>query len=361
MDVWVRQLMSVLREHFYHESHFNQILLVNGLLFMISLPTLLFVPWSLLNKIWMGIFFGTFIVDHIWHNRYPALKRWIIEREYVTLCKRFYNASRPDESYSVGILLLVVVTMTASISRSLLLFKIGLCIGYGICTLGFIAQAWHEWYPALKQKWGISYVVIATNLILGVAAYALACEYINRLTGVNPDNFIKALTVFTTFAMVPVWMMTIAIMAAAMAIVSIMGLPVIDILSRWHIINLWYWLRNLPRVRLLLGLPLAEKPDFPMTRFVGRMFGALGIFALCSLLLTGFPPVNRAVRVAATTVLVLTQYSHDRTCAVSSEHRRVAFLKDRKEMTASIVSIADVSSWPEISFTTGTCKDAIQS
>ena len=52
---------------------------------------------------------------------------------------------------------------------------------------------------------------------------------LNSLTGVNPDNFIKALAVFTSFAMVPVWMMTIAIMAAAMAIVSIMGLPVINI------------------------------------------------------------------------------------------------------------------------------------
>ena len=86
---WVRQRIPVLREHFYDEPHFNQILLVIGLLFMISLPTLLFVPWSLLDKIWMGIFFGTFIVDHIWHNRYPALKRWITEREYVTLYKRF--------------------------------------------------------------------------------------------------------------------------------------------------------------------------------------------------------------------------------------------------------------------------------
>jgi hypothetical protein len=97
-----------------------------------------------------------------------------------------------------------------------------------------------------------------------------------------------------------------------------------------------------------------------MTRFVGRMFGALGIFAVCGLLLTSLPPVNRAVHVAATTVLVWTQFSYDRTCAVSSKHRRVAYLKDRKEMTASMVSIVDIRSWPDISFTTGTCRDAIQ-
>jgi len=82
--------------------------------------------------------------------------------------------------------------------------------------------------------------------------------------------------------------------------------------------------------------------------------------AVCGLLLIGLPPVNRAVHVAATTVLVWTQFSYDRTCAVSSKHRRVAYLKDRKEMTASMVSIADIRSWPDISFTTGTCHDAIQ-
>jgi hypothetical protein len=97
-----------------------------------------------------------------------------------------------------------------------------------------------------------------------------------------------------------------------------------------------------------------------MTRFVGRMFGALGIFVVCGLLPFGFPPINRAVHVVATTTLVWTQFSYDRTCAVSSAQRRVAYLRDRKDMTASMVSITDVDSWPDISFTTGTCKDARQ-
>jgi hypothetical protein len=235
-----------------------------------------------------------------------------------------------------------------------------LCIGYSLCTLGFIDQVCHEWYPALKQKPGMKYVFLAMNFIIGIAAYASAYGYINSVTGVDPGNFIKALGIFTVVTMGPAWMMTVATMAAVMAMASMMAMPILDILSRWGIIDLWYWIRNLPRVRSTLSLSSVEKRELITTRFVGRMFGALGVFALCGLLLIGLPPVNRVVHVLATTVLVMTQFSYDRTCTVSNEHRRVAYLKDRKEMKASIVSIADVRSWPDISFTTGTCDNAIQ-
>jgi hypothetical protein len=40
-------------------------------------------------------------------------------------------------------------------------------------------------------------------------------------------------------------------------------------------------------------------------------------------------------------VLVATEYSYDRTCAVSSEQRLVARLKDFKEWKASMVSIVE--------------------
>jgi hypothetical protein len=50
----------------------------------------------------------------------------------------------------------------------------------------------------------MGYIFLAMNFILGVAAYALAYEYINFLTGVDPGNFLKALTVFTAVAIVPV-------------------------------------------------------------------------------------------------------------------------------------------------------------
>jgi hypothetical protein len=82
MSAWGRQQISVLRERFYNASHFDQLCLIIAPLFMLSLPIGLFAPPSLMGKIWAGIFFGTWIVDHMWHNRYPALKRWITEREY---------------------------------------------------------------------------------------------------------------------------------------------------------------------------------------------------------------------------------------------------------------------------------------
>jgi hypothetical protein len=120
------------------------------------------------------------------------------------------------------------------------------------------------------------------------------------VTGVDPGNFIKALGIFTVVTMVPAWMMTVAIIAAVMAMASMMAMPVLDILSRWGIIDLWYWIRNLPRVRSALSLPPVEKRELITTRFVGRMFGALGIFALCGLLLIGLPSVNRVVHILAT-------------------------------------------------------------
>jgi hypothetical protein len=329
---WVRRRILVLRKRFYNASHIEQVWLIIGLLYTLSLPFYLFVPTSLMEKISAGIFFGPLIVHYLWRDRYPAIMRWIREREYrrqmSVLCERFCQASRPNKFYSVGvavIMLLVPIILLAAAhlrlapSLSFLLLMIVASISYGVCTLGFIDEVWHEWYPALKQKPGMGYIFLAMNFILGVAAYALAYEYINFLTGVDPGNFLKALTVFTAVAIVPVWTMGIAMIASIIAIGSMVALPVIDMLSSWHIIGLWYWIRNRPRVRSLLGLPLAEQRDLPMTRFAGRMFGAFGIFAVCGLLLIGLAPVNRAVHVAATTVLVWTQFSYDRTCAVSSK------------------------------------------
>lgn len=367
MNRWVGQRLSVLHEVFTNESHFSKLLLIIGFLFMLSLPIRLFVPESVLHTIWGVIFFGTFVVDHLWHDRFPALKRWIAEKEYrrqaMAWYERFCHASRPDKMYSVGtsFMLLFFLPMVVLAPHSRLPAMIVLCIGYSLCTLGFIDQACHEWYPSLKQKPSMKYVFLPVmTFILGIWAYGVAFEYINSLTGVPADNFMKALGIFTAFVMVLAWIMAIAIIAGVMMIVSIVAIPALSILSRWRIIDLWYWIRNLPRVRSVLSLPLVEKRELITTRFWGRMFGAFGVFALCSVLLIGLPPVNRVIHVVAKNVLVWTQFSYDQTCTVSNEHRRVAYLKDRKEMKASIVGIADVSSWPEISFTTGTCDNAVQ-
>jgi hypothetical protein len=158
MNGWVRQQMSGLHEHFANESHFNQLILINGFLFMLSLPILLFAPMSLLHKIWTGIFFGTFFIDHLWRNRFPALKRWIAGKEYrrqaVALYERFCHASRPEKMYSIGTSLMLVffLPMAALAPHSLLPAMVVLCIGYSLCILAFIGEVYHEWYPALKQN-----------------------------------------------------------------------------------------------------------------------------------------------------------------------------------------------------------------
>jgi hypothetical protein len=61
-------------------------------------------------------------------------------------------------------------------------------------------------------------------------------------------------------------------------------------------------------------------------------------------------------------VLVATEYSYDRTCAISSERRLVAQLKDRRERPVSMVSIAEEGSaawfiFRHFTFSTGTCND----
>jgi hypothetical protein len=72
----------VLREHFYNAAHIDQFLWITALLFTLSLPIYLFISASLMGEIFTGIFFGTLIVDYLWRDRYPALKRWIVETEH---------------------------------------------------------------------------------------------------------------------------------------------------------------------------------------------------------------------------------------------------------------------------------------
>lgn len=78
------------------------------------------------------------------------------------------------------------------------------------------------------------------------------------------------------------------------------------------------------------------------------------------LALTLHPWSQRAGRVIDTTILVATEFSYDRTCAVSNENRLVALLKYRREMTTSLVSIAEGGPFRDTRFTTGTCDQDIQ-
>jgi glutathione S-transferase len=79
---WVREQIPVLREHFHNVRRIDQIFLITLVLSILSLPIYFFVPISRLGEVTTGIFFGILIVDFLWRERYPALKRWIAETEH---------------------------------------------------------------------------------------------------------------------------------------------------------------------------------------------------------------------------------------------------------------------------------------
>jgi hypothetical protein len=88
---WVRQRIPVLRDHFHNASRIDQLCWVTALLFTLSLPIYLFIPTSRMGEIIAWIFFSTWIVDHLWRNRYPAFKRWITEKEYSRQAMALYE------------------------------------------------------------------------------------------------------------------------------------------------------------------------------------------------------------------------------------------------------------------------------
>jgi hypothetical protein len=81
---------------------------------------------------------------------------------------------------------------------------------------------------------------------------------------------------------------------------------------------------------------------------------------MCALGLLGMVIENATIRHAgkavANFVLVATEFSYDKTCDVSSQMRWVAPLKDRRDLEATKVMIADVQSFTHIQFTIGQCK-----
>jgi hypothetical protein len=108
---------------------------------------------------------------------------------------------------------------------------------------------------------------------------------------------------------------------------------------------------------------MAEIGGISSDRWGFRAFGAFcfTIIGLAlALAITLHPWGHRAGRVIDTTILVATEFSYDRTCAVSNENRLVALLKYRREMTTSLVSIAEGRPFRDTRITTGTCDQAME-
>jgi hypothetical protein len=216
---------------------------------------------------------------------------------------------------------------------------------------------WSWWFPdqlfgPTVKRW-LRYIVQAA--VVGMA-YVHMRAYINYLTGVDPGNFPTALAALTALDAIVWWLYILGLImlvtAAAYAGRAFM--------ASW---------------RGKIGP--AEIGGVSATRWGLRIAGAGSLFVLSMLaigLSPGMPWLQRAARILVTNVLVFTEYSYDQTCSMSSERRLVAHLKDRKEMKASIISIAEDygMAWPglwwippllffrEYTFSRGTCVDQSQ-
>jgi hypothetical protein len=180
--------------------------------------------------------------------------------------------------------------------------------------------------------------------------------YLNYLTGVDPGNFPTALAALTVLNAIVWWLLVLGwIMLVTAGVYAGRAL--------------------MAGLRGEFGP--AKIGGVSATRWGLRMAGAGSLFVV-SMLAIGLPSdtpwLQRAARILVTNVLVFTEYSYNQTCAVSSEQRLVAHLKDRKEMRASIISIAEDHgrAWPglwwifpliffqDYTFSRGTCDDQSQ-
>ena len=110
--------------------------------------------------------------------------------------------------------------------------------------------------------------------------------------------------------------------------------------------HFWVLIQGL---RWLLGFTMKPKPEllFLGPRCFAMLFiGFVGLFMLTGLLYETATrsPFNSFFRGFGSALLVMTDFAHDKTCAVSSETHWVAPLKDRKDLEGTKVLIADVSS-----------------
>ena len=239
----------------------------------------------------------------------------------------------------------------------LTLFLVILGAAFGIGALVFLyydrQDLWHWWFPDQPfdptiKRW-LRYLAQALTAAL---AYGQVRAYINLLTGVDPGNFPTALTALTALNILVWWLVVIPI-----------------------VILLWLSLSALPAVyaglmviaRAWRKKDQAESPDRPVDGLKRRFWGALGIFFLCwigFLALVENSPVQQALRIIASNVLVAAEFSYDRTCAISTKHRLVAQLKERRGIATQVsrFSIAKQGSavwliFHHFTFSTGICDN----
>jgi len=232
------------------------------------------------------------------------------------------------------------------------LFLVIVLTACGIGALVFLyydgSHVWSWWFPdqpfnPTVKRW-LRYLLQA---ITAGMAYAQVRVFINLVTGVDPGNFPTALTALAALNTLVMWLVVIP--------------AVLLLMSAFYAVAM-----SVASVREKIGF--SETPGVSRRRWGLRAFGAFSLVFIC-MAAYGLPAdtifVPRAVHIFATHVLIATEYSYDQTCAVSSERRLVAQLKDRRERPVSLVSIAEEGSvawfiFRHFTFSTGTCNDQLQ-
>lgn len=243
--------------------------------------------------------------------------------------------------------------------HTLVLILVGVMFGIGALTFLYYEApyVWRWWFPdqlfGLTVKRWLRYLVQA---VVVAVAYVHMRVHINYLTGVDPGNFPTALAALTVLNAIVWWPLVLGLIMLVTA-------------------GVYAGLAFMARLRGEFGP--AEIGGVSATRWGLRMAGAGSLFFVSILaigLASDTPWMQRVARILVTNVLVFTEYSYNQTCSVSSEQRLVAQLKDRKEMRASIISIAEDHgrAWPglwwifplmffqDYTFSRGTCDDQSQ-
>jgi hypothetical protein len=243
--------------------------------------------------------------------------------------------------------------------RTLVLVIVGMNFGIGALTFLYYEApyVWRWWFP--DQPFGLTakrWLRYLAQAVVVAVAYVHMRVYINYLTGVDPGNFPTALAALTVLNAIVWWLLFLGLIMLVTA-------------------GVYAGLALMASLRGKFGP--AEIGGVSATRWGLRMAGAGSLFFVSMLaigLLSDTPWMQRVARILVTNVLVLTEYSYNQTCSVSSKQRLVAHLKDRKEMRASIISIAEDRgrAWPglwwifplmffqDYTFSRGTCDEQSQ-
>jgi hypothetical protein len=191
---------------------------------------------------------------------------------------------------------------------------------------------------------------MGVSWLAGLVAYIQARGWIMLLTEVDPNNFPRALIAFAGLIFVPCWLLIATGVGMNLVVVYLGAVLVVE--------HIW---EGIQFFRGLFGKAALPKPQL-LSLGAGHvwrlLFGIMGVFMLSGLLWDAArrPPFEGVFHKFGSAVLVMTDFSYDKTCAVSSQTRFVAPLKDRKDLEGTKVLIADAPSLTHIQFSIGQCK-----